>query len=157
PILDRYMKGRPSFGVYQPRNLGLYTYTWNRPTTLQDPDGRAVFIPFLALAAGGGVVSGGVEALRQWSAGENVNWCKRGIAAAGGEAWTGARMLKGGAGAAPLYAGPVGGGPSAFSSRLGHDLYDGEGVLVDCLVQDTFTGAVLGGALSWGAYKLLPK
>lgn len=102
-------------------------------------------------------MSGGVEALRQWSAGENVNWSKIGIAAAAGAAGTAAGMLTGGAGAAPLYAGAVGGGLSAFSNRLGQDLYDGEGVRVDYLVQDTFTGAVLGGALSWGGLQVVSE
>lgn len=102
-------------------------------------------------------MSGGVEALRQWSAGENVNWSKIGIAAAAGAAGTAAGMLTGGAGAAPFAAGAVGGGLSAFSNRLGQDLYDGKGVRVEYLVQDTVIGAFLGGVLSAGAHRLLPK
>jgi RHS repeat-associated protein len=41
PILRSYMQGGPNGGVFEPRNLGLYTYAWNNPLVLRDPDGRA--------------------------------------------------------------------------------------------------------------------
>ena len=40
PILDEYMQGSPNGGAFAPRNLALYTYSWNSPVTLHDPDGR---------------------------------------------------------------------------------------------------------------------
>ncbi|WP_437741284.1 RHS repeat-associated core domain-containing protein [Sorangium sp. So ce1504] len=40
PILDEYMAGGPSGGVFNPGNLGLYSYTLNNPVNLVDPDGR---------------------------------------------------------------------------------------------------------------------
>ncbi|WP_437527418.1 RHS repeat-associated core domain-containing protein [Sorangium sp. So ce726] len=40
PILDQYMRGAPSGGVYRPINLGLYTYTSNNPVVLVDPTGK---------------------------------------------------------------------------------------------------------------------
>ncbi|WP_437974390.1 SpvB/TcaC N-terminal domain-containing protein [Sorangium sp. So ce295] len=40
PILDEYMDGGPSGGVFNPGNLGLYSYTLNNPVNLVDPDGR---------------------------------------------------------------------------------------------------------------------
>jgi RHS repeat-associated protein len=40
PILASYMRGQVNAGVFAPRNLGLYTYTWNNPMTLRDPDGK---------------------------------------------------------------------------------------------------------------------
>ncbi|AUX48453.1 hypothetical protein SOCE26_099870 [Sorangium cellulosum] len=40
PILDEYMEGGPGGGVFNPGNLGLYTYTLNNPVNLVDPDGR---------------------------------------------------------------------------------------------------------------------
>jgi RHS repeat-associated protein len=40
PILARYMRGGPSGGVFAPRNLALYTYAWNSPVLMRDPDGR---------------------------------------------------------------------------------------------------------------------
>jgi RHS repeat-associated protein len=39
PILANYMSGKVNGGVFQPRNLGLYSYTWNNPVVLRDPDG----------------------------------------------------------------------------------------------------------------------
>jgi hypothetical protein len=39
PILANFMGGAPNNGVYQPRHLGLYTYTINNPVVLRDPSG----------------------------------------------------------------------------------------------------------------------
>jgi RHS repeat-associated protein len=41
PVLPRYLGGEPNGGVGFPRNLGLYTYSWNNPVTMLDPDGFA--------------------------------------------------------------------------------------------------------------------
>jgi RHS repeat-associated protein len=40
PILAKYMAGKPVVGVYNPSNLGLYTYAWNNPVIVKDSDGR---------------------------------------------------------------------------------------------------------------------
>jgi RHS repeat-associated protein len=56
PILSSYMKGDPNGGAFEPKNLALYTYGWNNPFVMRDPDGRAgVADPTLwfALPAGG--------------------------------------------------------------------------------------------------------
>lgn len=44
PILDSYLRGEPNEGVFEPRNLALYTHAWNNPLVLGDPDGRDVII-----------------------------------------------------------------------------------------------------------------
>jgi hypothetical protein len=41
PILANYMGGSPNGGVWNPGNLGLYTYSFNSPLRIRDPDGRA--------------------------------------------------------------------------------------------------------------------
>jgi RHS repeat-associated protein len=53
PILADYMSGGPNGGVSRPANLGLYTYSWNNPVVVSDPDGRC---PNCAAAIGGFVV-----------------------------------------------------------------------------------------------------
>ncbi|WP_283949355.1 MULTISPECIES: SpvB/TcaC N-terminal domain-containing protein [Sulfurimonadaceae] len=39
-ILSRYMNGQGNDGVYNPRNLNLFTYSYNNPIVLSDPDGN---------------------------------------------------------------------------------------------------------------------
>jgi RHS repeat-associated protein len=41
PILAGYVRGEVNGGVFSPRNLGLYTYSFNNPVVLRDPDGLA--------------------------------------------------------------------------------------------------------------------
>jgi RHS repeat-associated protein len=43
-LSDDMMPGEHKPGVHIPENLGLYSYSWNNPVTLQDPDGRDVII-----------------------------------------------------------------------------------------------------------------
>lgn len=40
PILNSYMSGETNGGVFNPKNLSLFTYTYNNPVNLVDPDGR---------------------------------------------------------------------------------------------------------------------
>ena len=40
PILAMYIQGDGNGGVYNPRNLGLYTYAYNSPLIYSDPDGN---------------------------------------------------------------------------------------------------------------------
>jgi len=42
PILPSYMQGDGNSGVFNPRNTALYSYSWNNPVVLRDPDGRCV-------------------------------------------------------------------------------------------------------------------
>jgi RHS repeat-associated protein len=42
PALAQYMRGKHSGGVFEPRNLGLYSYAWNNPEVMHDPDGGIV-------------------------------------------------------------------------------------------------------------------
>src|SRR5262249_42166538 len=39
PILASYMQGGPNGGIFTSRNLGLYSYAWNNPVRVRDPNG----------------------------------------------------------------------------------------------------------------------
>jgi RHS repeat-associated protein len=56
PILRSYMVREPDLGAPLPANLGLYSYSFNNPMALQDPDGRA---PQVAAVAFGAVAGAG--------------------------------------------------------------------------------------------------
>ena len=43
PILGRYLDGKPSGGIHNPFNLGLYAYSHQNPVNYLDPDGNSVF------------------------------------------------------------------------------------------------------------------
>lgn len=48
PILNEYMSGQTNGGVFNPRNLNLFTYTYNNPVNLVDPDGNEVIVFYYA-------------------------------------------------------------------------------------------------------------
>jgi RHS repeat-associated protein len=48
PILGSYLDGKPSNGVFEPRNLASFSYAHQNPTVLKDADGE--FVPLLILA-----------------------------------------------------------------------------------------------------------
>jgi len=40
PILNEYMSGQTNGGVFNPKNLNMFGYTYNNPVNLVDPDGN---------------------------------------------------------------------------------------------------------------------
>jgi RHS repeat-associated protein len=46
PILGKYLRGEVNQGVFNPQNLGLYSYAWNNPVILRDPTGSATWGDF---------------------------------------------------------------------------------------------------------------
>jgi len=40
PILAEYMDGKTNGGVFNPKNLNMFGYTYNNPVNLVDPDGN---------------------------------------------------------------------------------------------------------------------
>jgi RHS repeat-associated protein len=63
PILDRYLNGELSGGVYSPANLALYTHTWNNPLVLRDPDGRSTIAEWFAEPVAYAIAIGGLVVL----------------------------------------------------------------------------------------------
>jgi hypothetical protein len=89
PVLHDYWQGDPNAGVYSPENLHLYTYAWNSPVVLRDPEGACPNCVAAGVGAGvGAAVGGGAYLFHAWRSGK-FSW--RGLAgAAGGGAVTGA-------------------------------------------------------------------
>ena len=46
PILGENMSGKTNGGVFNPKNLSLFGYTYGNPVNLVDPDGNEVSIIF---------------------------------------------------------------------------------------------------------------
>jgi RHS repeat-associated protein len=102
PALRQYVEGRSAATVYQPKNLGLYTYAWNNPVNLRDPSGRciedlcigeaAAVGAFLASPAGQRTIAVAGAAL---TAGVAI------ASGAAGRAWDGIRDLFGNSSAPP--------------------------------------------------------
>jgi len=67
PILGEYMSGQTNGGVFNPKNLSLFTYTYNNPVNLVDPDGNAVFV--LALPEAAVLIESGIAAAGVYLAG----------------------------------------------------------------------------------------
>jgi RHS repeat-associated protein len=65
PLLASYVRGKVNLGIFFPRNLGLYTYSWGNPVVLQDPNGAAVDDPWYkrGLKTAVGIAYGTVQAL----------------------------------------------------------------------------------------------
>jgi RHS repeat-associated protein len=71
PILARYLEGSPNDGVYGSPNLALYSYTYQNPVKLADPDGNSpIDVAFLvvdivklgaAVASGTGVAAAAAD------------------------------------------------------------------------------------------------
>ena len=62
PILGSYLVGKPNRGVFEPGNMGLYSYTYNNPVNYNDPTGEvANFIAGGIGALVGGAIGGGLE------------------------------------------------------------------------------------------------
>ncbi|KYF62435.1 hypothetical protein BE15_18595 [Sorangium cellulosum] len=73
PILDEYMQGGPGGGVFNPGNLGLYSYTLNNPVNLVDPDGRQAQGAHRNFAPGGNGM-GGCRSPSCWSGPEGARF-----------------------------------------------------------------------------------
>ncbi|WP_019143026.1 SpvB/TcaC N-terminal domain-containing protein [Noviherbaspirillum massiliense] len=76
-ILGKYLEGEPNQGVFNSANLALYTYSYNSPIVLKDPDGNCPMC-----------ISGGIGA-----AFGAVVYVGRNLYISGGENWGSAKGL----------------------------------------------------------------
>jgi RHS repeat-associated protein len=71
-IFAQYLDGEPQDGVYEPKNLGLYSYTYNNPTKYTDPDGNFGVVGFF--------IGAGIEVIAQVATTGKVNdWTAVGV------------------------------------------------------------------------------
>jgi RHS repeat-associated protein len=74
PLLKSYMRGEPNMGAFFPQNLGVYTYGWNNPVVMRDPDGKAInLVAALVGAAAGAVIGGAVYGAKTLITGEEFS------------------------------------------------------------------------------------
>ena len=71
--------------VEDPQTWNRYSYVYNRPLTLTDPDGRCPQCPAAVLVGGfGAVIAGGATAFGEWYKTGDFSWRDVGAAAGGG-------------------------------------------------------------------------
>jgi RHS repeat-associated protein len=148
PILSDYMRGDTNRGVHLPQNLALYSYSWNNPVTIRDPNGKCpMCITALIGAAIGGAIGGGVYLARAAITGGDVT--ARGLlgATAGGAVSGAVAGLTGGASlVAQVGAGAAAGVAGGVVSR-GIETGDvSKAFDPRAMVTDAAIGGVMGGA-----------
>jgi RHS repeat-associated protein len=79
PALDTYLDGRANGGVYHSPNLALYSYSYNNPVRLIDPDGQ---FPWNRVAGAAKLLGGIAEAGTGIALGAATSWT--GVGAVGG-------------------------------------------------------------------------
>lgn len=140
PILDTYMNGQANGGIYNPHNLKLYTYTYNNPVNLSDPNGEIGIFGAFVGAIAGVVVQGALDAYNGELSGAGAY-----VGAATGGAIVGATAGMGSGAAAGFIAtgsGAVGGATASVTQAI----VDGEEISAGNVAEGAAYGAV-GGAV----------
>jgi RHS repeat-associated protein len=144
PILNSYVQGVPNRGVELPQNLGLYTYSWNNPVVVRDPNGECPLCITAAAGAGIGALAGSaVYGVRAWQSGE-FSW--RGLA---GSALSGAITggVAGLTGGASLLAQVGTGAGAGVVAGIANRAIEGKGDTFDpkAMATDAVVGGVTAG------------
>ena len=148
PVIGRFISVDPVGGnVGNSQSWNRYSYALNNPVALYDPDGEAPHIAIGALA--GGIVGGGIEAIRQYRAGDDWNIAKIGTAAGQGMAVGAVAAATGGT--SLLVAGAGVGTTTAVTGVAGRALdMDSQTAALDVAeVSADFAGGAVGGAVGF--------
>ena len=138
PILATYINGKANGGIYNPHNLKLYTYTYNNPINLSDPNGEIGIFGAFVGAIAGVVVQGALDAYNGEFSGAGAY-----VGAATGGAIVGATAGLGSGAAAGLIAtgsGAVGGATASVTQAI----VDGEDISASNVAEGAAYGAVGG-------------
>lgn len=140
PMLTQYLRGNGNGGVYVPRNLNSYGYSWNNPVTLTDPDGR------MPQALLGALIGFGVElAIQVYT--DNYSLTRLGVA-------TGAGALSGGL-SAFIGGAVVGGSAGAIATRVAlNSVGNGAIGAVQEAANQAYTGQPTNDDAIWHAAKI---
>jgi RHS repeat-associated protein len=148
PIIGLYLNGDINSGVYNPKNLGLYTYVHHNPATITDPNGEFGIVGAAIGAFAGVAIQGAIDLYNgELSSAGAYAGAALGGAVTGATAGLGSGLT---AGIVAVGSGAAGGATSALSQAV----VDGQDITAESVAEGAAFGAA-GGALGAGAGKIV--